>query len=116
MESIQTVIYGRQVRLVVTQHVPGMLLDTWEDLGKPAGSVFRVGVVASIRQGQEATAQPFIPWASAFAVAYVAQPDHDPVARFEEALLQERERARERMTDGEFHQVQAPVAPLSSQD
>lgn len=93
----ETTIQGHRVRLLSSREAPGVLLDTWEDLGQPVGTVFRVGVVATIQPGLEATAEPFMPWADTYAVGYVTRPDGDPEARFVEALRQERERALERL-------------------
>lgn len=92
-----TTIQGHRVRLLTSRRAPGLLLDTWEDLGQPVGTVFRVGVVATVQPGLEATAEPFMPWADTYAVGYVPRPDPDPAARFLEALRQERKRAAERL-------------------
>lgn len=102
----ETTIQGHRVRLLSSRQAPGVRLETWEDLGQPVGTVFRVGVVATIQPGLEATAEPFMPWADTYAVGYVAHPDPDPVGRFLEALRQERARTAERLGGPlEFHQV-----------
>lgn len=93
----ETTIQGHRVRLLSSRQAPGVLLDTWEDLGQPVGTISRVGVVATIQPGQEVTAEPFMPWADTYAVGYVAQPDVHPAARFVEAIRQEQERAAERL-------------------
>ncbi|NHC24126.1 hypothetical protein G6553_13215 [Nocardioides sp. IC4_145] len=86
----ETTIQGHRMRLLSFRQASGVLLGTWEDLGQPVGSVFRVGVVATIEPVQETTAEPFMPWTHTYAVGYVPRPDPNPAARFLEALRQER--------------------------
>lgn len=98
-----TTIQGHRVRLLSTRQAPGVLLDTWEDLGQPVGSVSRVGIVATFQRGHDLAdgdtglLNPFVP-DPVIAMGYVDQASADPVARFHEALGQERVRARERLS------------------
>lgn len=98
----ETTIQGHRVRLLATHRAPGVLVDTWEDLGKPVGSLWRVGVVVTFRDGHDyvngssGVAHPFLP-DPVYAAAYDDRPSRDPVERFQEALRQERERAMERL-------------------
>lgn len=95
-------VHGHSVRLLATHQAPGVLLDTWEDLGEPAGSLWRVGVVVTFQEGHDLVNgssgvwDPFIP-GQVWAMAYDDHPDDDPVGRFREAVRQEQERAAERL-------------------
>lgn len=99
---IETTIQGHQVRLLATRQAPGVLLDTWEDLGQPRDSSRRTGVVVTFRKGHDlldgntGLTDPFVP-SDIYAMGYDDQPSRDPAERFEEALRQERERARDRL-------------------
>lgn len=42
---------GHQVQLLATQDTGLWITDTWEDLDRPVGDVFRVGNVLTVRPG-----------------------------------------------------------------
>lgn len=96
--TTEATIHGRRMRLLGSREAPGVLLDTWQDLDQPPGSVTRVGVVALITDGSGGVENPFLPWGDTYAVGYTRNPSGDPVERFLEAVRQERERSRERLS------------------
>lgn len=104
--TMEATIHGRRMRLLGSREAPGVVLDTWEALDKRRGSVDRVGLVALVTDASDGTENPFLPWADTYAVGYTSDPDTDPVERFLEAVRQERERSRERLSEPlQFRQV-----------
>lgn len=97
-----TTIGDHQVRLVRTWEAPAAVIDAWETLDAPVGSVFHTGVVVTVLTGQEASAEPFHGWADVYGYAVVERPDSDPLERFHEALRQAHERHRQRHTEAHF--------------
>ena len=92
-----TVVQGIRVELLSTVDAPGFVYDTWLKPDEPVGSWRRTGAVVSVRPWMSrAGADPFIPWAFLYGVAWDVEPDPDPVARFEETVRQEYQRMLDR--------------------
>lgn len=100
---------GRFARLLTTVEGDGWVADTWDSPAERHGGLdFRAGVVFTVAPWAKAGAEPWTPWGSMFAFAVSERPASDPVERFHEALRQEHERARDRLTDGQYETVWAP--------
>lgn len=71
---------GHQVQLLATQDTGLWITDTWEDLDRPVGDVFRVGNVLTVRPGVTyATALPIIPYGSVYATGCETDSASDPL-------------------------------------
>jgi len=84
--------------------IPGAVVDLWETTDQPTNSIFRTGLVVTVRTGQEIAAAPFFPWGSVYGYAVVAEPASDPLGRFREAMRQEHARHEDRESNVHFSQ------------
>ena len=92
-----TTIDGKPVRWLDTWEIPGAVVDLWERPDLAPTSIFRTGVVVTVRVGQEIAAEPFHGWAETYGFAVVsATPADDPLGRFLEAVRQAHQRHEER--------------------
>lgn len=110
----ETTIRGYRMRHLATWETRNALLDSWENLDVREGRGYQTAAVVTFPIGKDAvdvnTGEPDleIP-GDRWAMAYTDHPASDPADRFQEADRQERERAEERMTGGEFRQVYPPA-------
>lgn len=97
---MRATVQGRQYELLDTVETPLFVADVWKDPAHAVGHVFATGVVVLVRPHVAyANVEPFIPFGHLYGLAWeVMEMPLDPVARFQEALRQERLRAEERLT------------------